>query len=79
MGILQNKRALIVGAINSHSIAYGIAKCMREAGAEIALTYQNEKIESRVQKLATELNSDLIFPCDLAHDDQITALFENLK
>jgi enoyl-[acyl-carrier protein] reductase I len=79
MGILQNKRALIVGALNHHSIAYGIAKCMREAGAEIALTYQNEKIEGRAKKLATELNSNLIFPCDLAHDDQIAALFDNLK
>lgn len=79
MGLLQNKRALIVGAISNHSIAYGIAKCMHREKAEIAFTYQNEKVKDRVEKIANEVNSNIIFPCDLAHDDQISNLFHNLK
>jgi len=79
MGILQNKRALIIGAINTHSIAYGIAKCMHFAGADLAFTYQNEKIKERVEKIATELNSNIIFPCDLTYDEQISELFKNLN
>lgn len=79
MGILQAKRALIVGAINVHSIAYGIAKCMRREGADLAFTYQNEKVKGRVEKIANEMESSILFPCDLAHDDQINKLFTNLK
>ena len=79
MGILQNKRALIVGAINTHSIAYGIAKCMHHAGANLAFTYQNEKIKERVEKIAVELNSNITFPCDLGYDEQISELFGNLS
>lgn len=79
MNILQNKRALIVGAINNRSIAYGIAKCMHQAGADLAFTYQNEKLRERVEKIAEEMNSKIIFPCDLSYDDQISTLFSNLK
>jgi len=78
MGILKNKRALIVGAINSHSIAYGIAKSMHREGAEIAFTYQSENIKERVEKIAKDVDSKIIIPCDLAHDDQITATFVTL-
>lgn len=79
MGLLENKRALIVGAINSHSIAYGIAKCMHREKADLAFTYQNEKIKGRVEKIATEFESKIILPCDLAYDDQIDSLFTELK
>lgn len=79
MNILQNKRALIIGAISTHSIAYGIAKCMRREGADLAFTYQNEKVKERVEKIAREVNSELTFPCDLASDDQINVLFSNLS
>lgn len=78
MGLLQNKRALIIGVINTHSIAYGIAKCMHREGAELAFTYQNEKIKERVEKIAIEMNSNITFPCDLTYDDQINELFNNL-
>lgn len=78
MGILKNKRALIVGAINTHSIAYGIAKSMHREGAEIAFTYQSENIKERVEKIAKDVDSKIIIPCDLAHDDQINALFATL-
>lgn len=79
MGLLQNKKALIVGAINTYSIAYGIAECMHREGAEIALTYQNEKVKERVEKIANELDAKFVFPCDLAYDDQINSLFSNLQ
>ena len=79
MNILQNKRALIVGAISTHSIAYGIAKSMHNAGAELAFTYQNEKIKERVAKIAAEMNSTIVYPCDLAYDEQINQLFIDLK
>lgn len=78
MGILKNKRALIVGAINTHSIAYGIAKSMHREGAEIAFTYQSENIKERAEKIAKDVDSKIIIPCDLAHDDQIAALFTTL-
>ena len=78
MGILKNKRALIVGAINTHSIAYGIAKSMHREGAEIAFTYQSENIRERVEKIAKDVDSNIIIPCDLAHDEQINALFTTL-
>lgn len=79
MGLLQNKRALIVGAVNNHSIAYGIAKAMRREGAEIALSYQNEKVKGRVEKIAEEVDSNIVLPCDLAYDEQIEDLFTGLK
>ncbi|MDR1057759.1 MAG: enoyl-ACP reductase [Coxiellaceae bacterium] len=79
MGLLQNKRVLIVGIVNNHSIAYGIAKCMHREKAELAFTYQNEKVKERIEKIANEVGSNITFPCDLAHDDQINNLFTNLK
>ena len=79
MGLLTNKRVLIIGVVNIYSIAYGIAKSMHREGATIAFTYQNEKIKNRVEKIAEEMDSKLTFPCDLAYDDQIDSLFSNLK
>jgi len=79
MGLLENKRVLIIGALNTHSIAYGIAKCMHREKAELAFTYQNEKIKDRVEKIATEMDSKLLFPCDLSSDEEITTLFSDLK
>jgi enoyl-[acyl-carrier protein] reductase I len=79
MGFLQNKRVLIVGLANNHSIAYGIAKAMHREGAELAFTYFTDKLKSRVEKAATEFNSDLIFPCDALKADQVNAVFEHLK
>uniref|UniRef100_UPI0034320F5A SDR family oxidoreductase n=1 Tax=Acidiferrobacter sp. TaxID=1872107 RepID=UPI0034320F5A len=52
MGFLAGKRALVVGALNERSIAWGIAQAMHAQGAEIAYTYQNEKVQSRVEGLA---------------------------
>ena len=81
MGFLKGKRALIVGVANNKSIAYGIAKQMREQGAELAFTYQSdfEKFESRVRKIANELGSDIVLPLNVQKDDEIEAVFTALK
>jgi enoyl-[acyl-carrier protein] reductase I len=78
MGFLQGKRALIVGLLSNRSIAYGIAEAMKREGAELAFTYQTEKFEERVTKLAAEFGSDIVLPCDVAEDAQIEAMFEAL-
>ncbi len=79
MGFLQGKRALIVGVASNRSIAWGIAAAMRREGAELAFTYQNEKLKSRVEKLAAECGSDLVLPCDVSSDEEIESVFEGLK
>lgn len=79
MGFLSGKKALIVGLASNRSIAYGIAKSFFEQGAELAFTYQNEKLEKRVNKMASEFNSQITLPCDVAKDDEIEAVFEGLK
>jgi len=78
MGFLQGKRALITGIASERSIASGIAEAMHRQGAELALTYQNEKLQSRVQKAATAFGSDIVLPLDVADDAQIAACFEQL-
>lgn len=79
MGFLQNKRALIVGVASNRSIAAGIATAMAREGAELAFTYQNDKLKSRVEKIAEEYGSTMVYPCDVAEDDQITSLFSSIK
>lgn len=78
MGLLDNKRALIVGVASNRSIAWGIARAMRREGAELALTYQGDKLRGRVEKFAAELDSGIVLPCDVANDGQIRAVFERL-
>lgn len=78
MGFLDKKRILITGMISNRSIAYGIAQSMRREGAELAFTYQGERIRDRVCELAREFDSELIFPCDVASDTEIDQLFVDL-
>ncbi len=78
MGFLQGKRALIVGLASNRSIAWGIASAMHREGAELAFTYQNDKLKERVEKMAHELGSSITMPCDVAEDSQINAAFETL-
>lgn len=78
MGFLAGKRALIVGAASERSIAWGIAKAMRREGAELAFTYQNDKLKPRVEKLAGQVDSDIALHCDVASDDDIDAVFARL-
>ena len=78
MGFLAGKRALIVGLASNRSIAYGIAKAMHREGAELAFTYQNDKLKPRVEKMAAEFGSTLTWPCDVASDAEIAAAAESL-
>ena len=79
MGFLQGKRALIVGLASNRSIAWGIAQAMHREGAELAFTYQNDRLKPRVEKMAAECDSELTFPLDVTNDDEISAVFDNLK
>lgn len=79
MGFLAGKRALIVGLASNRSIAWGIARAMRREGAELAFTYQNDKLKARVEKMAAECDSSLCLPCDVSSDAQIDAVFTGLK
>jgi len=79
MGMLEGKRALIVGVASPRSIAWGIAEAMHREGAELAFTYQNEKLKSRVDRIAEQTGSTLTMPLDVADDDQIDEVFETLK
>jgi len=78
MGFLQGKRALIVGIASKRSIAWGIAEAMRREGAQLAFTYQNERLKSRVDEAAAEFGSDIVLPCDVAEDAQIEQVFAAL-
>ncbi len=78
MGFLTGKRALIVGLASNRSIAWGIAKAMQNQGAELAFTYQNEKLRDRVEKMAGEFGTEIIVPCDVSDDEQIDAVFDHL-
>ena len=78
MGILAGKRALIVGIASKRSIAWGIAQAMHEQGAELAFTYQNDKLKSRVEEAAEAFGSNIVLPCDVAEDAQIDALYSEL-
>ncbi|SES66710.1 Enoyl-[acyl-carrier-protein] reductase [NADH] [Nitrosomonas marina] len=79
MGFLNNKRVLITGLLSNRSIAYGIAQAMHREGAALAFTYQNENLRSRIEKLAADMDSDILLPCDVASDSEITQCFEKLR
>ena len=78
MGFMAGKRALIVGLASNRSIAWGIAQAFAREGAELAFTYQNDKLKPRVEKMAKELGSSLTFPLDVARDEEIDALVSSL-
>lgn len=78
MGFLQGKRALITGIASERSIATGIAEAMHREGAELAFTYQNDKLKSRVESAAAEYGSAIVLPLDVSDDAQIAACFDAL-
>ena len=79
MGFLEGKKVLILGLLSDRSIAYGIAAAMKKQGAELAFTYQMEKHQGRVEKLAANFDSNLVLPCDVSSDDHIVELFPKLS
>ena len=79
MGLMAGKRGIIFGVANDKSIAWGIAQQLRAAGAELAFTYLNEALEKRVRPLAESLDSTVILPCDVQNEEEMVAVFEQLK
>ncbi len=78
MNLMQGKRGLIMGLANDRSLAWGIAKKLREAGAEVAFSYQGEALEKRVRPLAAELGSDFLIDCDVADMGALDTTFDTL-
>ncbi|WP_457595971.1 enoyl-ACP reductase FabI [Hydrogenimonas sp.] len=77
--IMQGKRGLIVGVANNKSIAYGIAKACREQGAELAFTYLNDSLKKRVEPIAKELGSEMVYELDVSRPEHFEALAKALK
>ena len=79
MGFLAGKKLLITGVLSNRSIAYGVAQACHREGAELAFSYQGERFKDRITEFAAEFGSSLVFPCDVAEDAQIGALFDGLR
>ncbi len=78
MGFLAGKRAVVVGLASNRSIAWGIAKALKSEGAELAFNYQGEKLQGRVEKMAAELESEIVLPLDVTEDGQIESFVDGL-
>ena len=79
MSFLSGKKVLILGVASKLSIASGIAAAMHKNGAELAFTYQSEKLKDRVMGFAEGWGSDKVYPCDVTNDNQIDKLFERVS
>ncbi|MEY3657523.1 MAG: hypothetical protein RLZZ561_1458 [Pseudomonadota bacterium] len=77
-GYMAGKRGLIMGLANDRSLAWGIAKKLKEEGAELAFSYQGDALEKRVRPLAAELGSDFLIDCDVANMDDLDNAFATL-
>ncbi|SAL25857.1 enoyl-ACP reductase FabI [Caballeronia humi] len=77
--ILKDKKALVTGIANEHSIAYGCAKAFRELGADLAITYVNEKAKTYVEPLARELEAPILMPLDVSQPSDLDALFARIR
>lgn len=77
--LMQGKKGLIMGVANDHSIAWGIAKSLADAGAELAFTYQGEALERRVKPLAESVGSKLVLPCNVLDKASMDATFQTIK
>lgn len=78
-GLMAGKRGLIMGLANNRSIAWGIAKSLHDAGAEIALTYQGDAMKKRVEPLADQLGGFVAGDCDVTDESSIDAVFKNVE
>jgi enoyl-[acyl-carrier protein] reductase I len=77
-GRFEGKQALVLGVANQRSIAWAIAKRLAEEGAQIAFTYQGERIEKNVRDLAASVSSPLVTECDVRSDDDIARVFSEV-
>ena len=78
-GLMKGKRGLVMGVANNHSIAWGIAKQLHDAGAELAFTYQGEAFGKRVKPLAESVDAKLLLPCDVEDIETVDSVFDSLK
>lgn len=76
--LLEGKRGLIVGIANENSIAWGCAKAFRAFGAELAVTYHNDKARKYVEPLARELNAPIVMPLEVNSPGQMEAVFRRI-
>ena len=76
--LMVGKRGLIMGLANDKSIAWGIAKALADAGAELAFSYQGDALKKRVDPLAEKVGSKIVLPCDVSSEESIDALFAGL-
>ena len=76
---LENKKGLVIGIANDHSLAWGCAHAFKAGGAELALTYLNDKAKPYITPLAETLNAPIFMPLDVTKDDQWEALFDQIK
>ncbi len=79
MGLLEGKKALIFGVANERSIAWAIARALKNEGAECAFTYATERLKERVENLAHSVGSDIVLPCDVTKDEEIETVFSTVK
>jgi enoyl-[acyl-carrier protein] reductase I len=77
--LLEGKRGLVIGVANKRSLAWGIAASVAREGARLAVTYQGERLEGNVRKLAAELDDPLVLPCDVAKDEELDALVPAIR
>jgi enoyl-[acyl-carrier protein] reductase I len=77
--VLKDRKALVVGIANDNSIAYGCAKAFSELGANLAVTYLNERARKYVEPLAQEVGADIFMPLDVAHPGELEAVFERIR
>ena len=75
---LSGKKGVVFGVANDRSIAWAISELLAEAGAQLALTYQNDRLKDRVARLADTLDNAIILPCDASDDAQIEAVFQEV-
>lgn len=77
--LMAGKRGLIMGLANDKSIAWGIARALADAGAEMAFSYQGDALKKRVDPLAAQLGSEIVLPCDVGDEASMDALFDTLR
>lgn len=77
--VLQGAKALVIGVANEHSIAYGCARAFHELGADLALTYLNEKARSYVEPLAKQLDASILMPLDVSEPGQLESVFSHVE
>src|SRR5712691_466693 len=78
MGLLDGKHGLVLGVANKRSIAWAIAQALAGAGMRLAFTYQGDRLRENVEALAGTLPGSVIYPCDVASDDEIGAVFSGV-